>query len=161
MIDATSKNVTVALSVSPPFNNVSCVCRWVHLACALYTPGVAFINPDKLEGVTLSEIPPARWGAKVIIIAFFVCKLNVNILGTVLLLLDKSAYPVNFLNVVILSDALEIIAGSSRHTLFITNSHNSSLALVSLPLSLVFLPSKGVYAVRGLQIQQNRGVHWM
>ena len=39
--------------------------RWVHLLCALYTPDVAFVKPEKLQCVTLSEVPPYKWGAKV------------------------------------------------------------------------------------------------
>ncbi|KAK3746999.1 hypothetical protein QZH41_011952, partial [Actinostola sp. cb2023] len=38
--------------------------QWVHLLCALYTPGVAFVKPESLECVTLSELPPYKWGAK-------------------------------------------------------------------------------------------------
>ncbi|XP_043237459.1 proline-rich protein 36-like isoform X1 [Amphibalanus amphitrite] len=39
--------------------------RWVHLVCALYVPGVAFSDVDRLTGVTLFEIPYTRWGSKV------------------------------------------------------------------------------------------------
>lgn len=39
--------------------------RWVHLVCALYIPGVAFGNVEKLTPVTLFEMPYSRWGAKV------------------------------------------------------------------------------------------------
>ena len=42
-----------------------CVHRWVHLVCALYVPGVAFSNVDKLNGVTLFEMSYTKWGAKV------------------------------------------------------------------------------------------------
>ncbi|KAJ8667179.1 hypothetical protein QAD02_008841 [Eretmocerus hayati] len=38
--------------------------RWVHLVCALYVPGVAFGEVDRLTNVTLFEMPPAKWGAK-------------------------------------------------------------------------------------------------
>lgn len=38
--------------------------RWVHLVCALYVPGVAFIDVDRLESVTLFELTYSRWGAK-------------------------------------------------------------------------------------------------
>ncbi|XP_076332725.1 PHD finger protein 14 isoform X4 [Tachypleus tridentatus] len=38
--------------------------RWVHLVCALYIPGVAFGDVDKLTPVTLFEMPYSRWGAK-------------------------------------------------------------------------------------------------
>lgn len=40
--------------------------RWVHLLCALYTPDVAFVKPEQLQCVTLSELPPYKWGAKVL-----------------------------------------------------------------------------------------------
>jgi len=48
-----------------------CVCafRWVHLVCALYVPGVAFSDVDKLNGVTLFEMPYTKWGAKVSILS--------------------------------------------------------------------------------------------
>ncbi|KAL5010827.1 hypothetical protein ScPMuIL_013132 [Solemya velum] len=38
--------------------------KWVHLVCALYTPGVAFGDVDKLSPVTLFEMPYSKWGAK-------------------------------------------------------------------------------------------------
>ncbi|XP_046570377.1 PHD finger protein 14-like isoform X6 [Haliotis rubra] len=38
--------------------------KWVHLVCALYTPGVAFGDVDKLSPVTLFEMPYVRWGAR-------------------------------------------------------------------------------------------------
>jgi hypothetical protein len=37
---------------------------WVHLVCALYIPGIAFGEVDKLTQVTLFEMPYNRWGAK-------------------------------------------------------------------------------------------------
>ncbi|CAG5130457.1 unnamed protein product, partial [Candidula unifasciata] len=37
---------------------------WVHIVCALYTPGVAFGDVDKLSLVTLFEMPYSKWGAK-------------------------------------------------------------------------------------------------
>lgn len=37
----------------------------MHLVCALYTPGVAFGDVDKLSPVTLFEMPYSRWGARV------------------------------------------------------------------------------------------------
>ena len=33
--------------------------------CALYIPGVAFADVDKLGPVTLFEMPYAKWGARV------------------------------------------------------------------------------------------------
>ena len=50
--------------------NLTCLMylfRWVHLLCALYTPDVAFVKPEQLQCVTLSEVPPYKWGAKVIL----------------------------------------------------------------------------------------------
>ncbi|KAK7025370.1 PHD finger protein 14 [Halocaridina rubra] len=38
--------------------------RWVHLVCALYIPGVAFSEVDKLSFPTLFEMPYNKWGAK-------------------------------------------------------------------------------------------------
>ncbi|TPP67488.1 PHD finger protein 14 [Fasciola gigantica] len=37
--------------------------RWVHLICALYTPGVAFNDPENLMDVTLTELSPKSWSA--------------------------------------------------------------------------------------------------
>ena len=39
-------------------------CRWVHMVCCLYTPGVTFIEPSQLNCVVLDEILPLRWGQK-------------------------------------------------------------------------------------------------
>ncbi|RZF46227.1 hypothetical protein LSTR_LSTR010889 [Laodelphax striatellus] len=38
--------------------------KWVHLVCALYIPGVAFGEVDKLGAVTLFEMAYSKWGAK-------------------------------------------------------------------------------------------------
>lgn len=38
--------------------------KWVHLVCALYIPGVAFGEVDKLSSVTLFEMAYSKWGAK-------------------------------------------------------------------------------------------------
>jgi hypothetical protein len=38
--------------------------RWVHLVCALYVPGVAFGDIDKLTNVTLFEMSYTKWGTK-------------------------------------------------------------------------------------------------
>ncbi|XP_050296490.1 PHD finger protein 14 isoform X2 [Anthonomus grandis grandis] len=38
--------------------------KWVHLICALYVPGVAFGEVDKLTSVTLFEMQYSKWGAK-------------------------------------------------------------------------------------------------
>ncbi|CAH1126350.1 unnamed protein product [Ceutorhynchus assimilis] len=38
--------------------------KWVHLICALYAPGVAFGEVDKLTSVTLFEMPYSKWGTK-------------------------------------------------------------------------------------------------
>uniref|UniRef100_A0A6A7G0N3 Mucin-5AC-like n=1 Tax=Hirondellea gigas TaxID=1518452 RepID=A0A6A7G0N3_9CRUS len=39
--------------------------RWVHLVCALYVPGVAFSEVDKLSFPTLFEMAYSRWGSKI------------------------------------------------------------------------------------------------
>ena len=33
--------------------------------CALYTPGVTFDVPEKLEGIVIIDIPVSKWSAKV------------------------------------------------------------------------------------------------
>uniref|UniRef100_A0A1A8L4C9 PHD finger protein 14 n=1 Tax=Nothobranchius pienaari TaxID=704102 RepID=A0A1A8L4C9_9TELE len=38
--------------------------RWVHMVCALYVPGVAFGDIDKLRPVTLTEMNYSKYGAK-------------------------------------------------------------------------------------------------
>ncbi|CAG0899510.1 unnamed protein product [Darwinula stevensoni] len=38
--------------------------KWVHLVCALFVPGVAFGDPERLAYVTLFEINYGLWGAK-------------------------------------------------------------------------------------------------
>ncbi|PVD35624.1 hypothetical protein C0Q70_02587 [Pomacea canaliculata] len=38
--------------------------KWVHIVCALYTPGVAFGDVDRLCPVTLFEMSYSKWGAK-------------------------------------------------------------------------------------------------
>ncbi|KAF8569837.1 hypothetical protein P879_01165 [Paragonimus westermani] len=37
--------------------------RWVHLLCALYTPGVAFNDTENLMDVTLTELAPKAWSS--------------------------------------------------------------------------------------------------
>ena len=39
--------------------------RWVHLVCALYIPGVAFGDPDKMTHITIFEMNYSMWGRKV------------------------------------------------------------------------------------------------
>ncbi|XP_074114675.1 PHD finger protein 14 [Cotesia typhae] len=38
--------------------------KWVHLVCALYVPGVAFGEVDRLASVTLFEMAYSKWGSK-------------------------------------------------------------------------------------------------
>ncbi|XP_063982197.1 PHD finger protein 14 isoform X1 [Diachasmimorpha longicaudata] len=38
--------------------------KWVHLVCALYVPGVAFGEVDRLSSVTLFEMAYTKWGSK-------------------------------------------------------------------------------------------------
>lgn len=47
------------------FSYIISLIRWVHIVCALYTPGVAFGDVDKLSLVTLFEMPYSKWGARV------------------------------------------------------------------------------------------------
>ncbi|KAL0280780.1 UNVERIFIED_CONTAM: hypothetical protein PYX00_001976 [Menopon gallinae] len=42
--------------------------RWVHLICALYVPGVAFGEVERLSNVTLFEMPYNKWGAKMCVL---------------------------------------------------------------------------------------------
>ncbi len=38
--------------------------RWVHLVCALYVPGVAFGDPERLTHVTVFEMNYSSWGRR-------------------------------------------------------------------------------------------------
>ncbi len=38
--------------------------RWVHLVCALYVPGVAFGDPERLTSVTVFEMNYSSWGRR-------------------------------------------------------------------------------------------------
>jgi hypothetical protein len=38
--------------------------HWVHMVCSLYTPGIEYVEPTLLSGVTLDCISAVRWGAK-------------------------------------------------------------------------------------------------
>lgn len=38
--------------------------KWVHIVCALYTPGVTFEDTEKLSNCTLFELQYSRWGAR-------------------------------------------------------------------------------------------------
>lgn len=61
---------------------VSCACmhkkrlvfvfRWVHLVCALYVPGVAFGDVEKLNNITLFEMNYSKWGSKVRLCSFVI-----------------------------------------------------------------------------------------
>ena len=35
------------------------------MTCGLYTPGIEYVEPARLSGVTLDQISATRWGAKV------------------------------------------------------------------------------------------------
>jgi hypothetical protein len=39
--------------------------HWVHMVCSLYTPGIEYVEPALLSGVTLDCVSASRWGAKV------------------------------------------------------------------------------------------------
>lgn len=64
-----SKQMDVEWKFNPcPFTNPVALCsirRWVHVVCALYVPGVAFGDIDKLRPVTLTEMNYTKYGAKV------------------------------------------------------------------------------------------------
>ena len=34
------------------------------MVCALYTPSIEYVEPQQLFGVTLDQMPAARWGNK-------------------------------------------------------------------------------------------------
>lgn len=38
--------------------------KWTHLVCALYMPGVAFGDVDRLSSITLFEMSYSKWGSK-------------------------------------------------------------------------------------------------
>ncbi|KAL5476167.1 hypothetical protein EMCRGX_G026081 [Ephydatia muelleri] len=38
---------------------------WTHMVCCLYTPGVEYVSPTLLSGITLDRLPRSKWGAKV------------------------------------------------------------------------------------------------
>lgn len=38
--------------------------RWVHMVCSLYTPGIEYVEPRVLGGITLDHLPTAKWGSK-------------------------------------------------------------------------------------------------
>lgn len=56
----------------------SCFLRWVHVVCALYVPGVAFGDIDKLRPVTLTEMNYSKYGAKasILFIGFMLPVIN-------------------------------------------------------------------------------------
>ena len=39
-------------------------CRWVHMVCSLYTPGIEYVEPSMLGGITLDHLPTTKWGSK-------------------------------------------------------------------------------------------------
>ena len=38
---------------------------WVHMVCSLYIPGVEYVEPEILSGVSLDQVPANKWGARV------------------------------------------------------------------------------------------------
>ncbi|KAK6182171.1 hypothetical protein SNE40_009912 [Patella caerulea] len=65
--DACKAGVKPSCELCPNFGGIfkeTDTGKWVHLVCALYTPGVAFGDVDKLSPITLFEMPYARWGAR-------------------------------------------------------------------------------------------------
>ena len=51
-------------SLSPPLPDIGG--RWVHLTCALYTPGITFGDVDNLSAVSWQEIDFRTFGKKVL-----------------------------------------------------------------------------------------------
>eukprot|EP00061_Rhincodon_typus_P014299 g41237.t1 len=45
-------------------DNINIDQGWVHVVCALYVPGVAFGDIDRLRPVTLTEMNYSKYGAK-------------------------------------------------------------------------------------------------
>ena len=43
------------------------------MVCSLYTPGIEYVEPDLLSGVTLETLAAAKWGAKVNVYLVSVC----------------------------------------------------------------------------------------
>lgn len=35
------------------------------MVCSLYVPGVEYVEPDILSGVSLDQVPANKWGARV------------------------------------------------------------------------------------------------
>ncbi|ESO94133.1 hypothetical protein LOTGIDRAFT_232407 [Lottia gigantea] len=65
--DACKAGVKPSCELCPNFGGIfkeTDTGKWVHLVCALYTPGVAFGDVDKLSPITLFEMPYSRWGAR-------------------------------------------------------------------------------------------------
>lgn len=60
----TTKYTVMFLDLAGGIFKETDVGKWVHLVCALYVPGVAFGEVDKLSSVTLFEMPYSKWGAK-------------------------------------------------------------------------------------------------
>lgn len=58
--------------VSSLFSLISGGFRWVHVVCALYVPGVAFGDIDKLRPVTLTEMNYSKYGAKASIFFYLI-----------------------------------------------------------------------------------------
>lgn len=59
--------------------------RWVHVVCALYVPGVAFGDIDKLRPVTLTEMNYSKYGAKASALSPYWCSLAMHSIRAVLL----------------------------------------------------------------------------
>ena len=53
-------------------NVAVCSGRWVHLLCALCTPGVQFEDTEGLRWVSLDFILPWRWSSKVYILYIYI-----------------------------------------------------------------------------------------
>ncbi|XP_026865931.2 PHD finger protein 14 isoform X3 [Electrophorus electricus] len=65
--DACKNGVTPSCELCPSQDGIfkeTDAGRWVHVVCALYVPGVAFGDIDKLRPVTLTEMNYNKYGAK-------------------------------------------------------------------------------------------------
>uniref|UniRef100_A0A8C1S6Z9 PHD finger protein 14 n=1 Tax=Cyprinus carpio TaxID=7962 RepID=A0A8C1S6Z9_CYPCA len=65
--DACKNGVTPSCELCPSQDGIfkeTDAGRWVHVVCALYVPGVAFGDIDKLRPVTLTEMNYSKYGAK-------------------------------------------------------------------------------------------------
>lgn len=123
-----------------PFNFCK-IFRWVHLLCALYTPDVAFVKPEQLQCVTLSELPHYKWGAKV-------CMVSLGVL-VVKLLSPSVGFLCLFQICCFLSSELHLLQAEKKPCAF-TNRYSYAIfwALKLYPVFSFFWISRIVTFVR-------------